>query len=69
LDPPVRERVQSSLRALAEDRHRAGALRKLAGAPEWRLRIGDWRALVLLETQSRTIYVTRVLPRGRAYRN
>ena len=44
-------------------------LRKLTGAPEWRLRIGDWRALVLLDTQARTIQVTRVLPRGRAYRD
>ena len=69
LDPPVRTRVEDSLRLLAQDPLRAGALRKLTGAPEWRLRIGDWRALVLLDTQARTIHVTRVLPRGRAYRD
>jgi mRNA interferase RelE/StbE len=69
LDPPVRSRVEGSLRALAQDPHRAGMVRKLTGAPEWRLRIGDWRALVLLDTQARTIQVTRVLPRGRAYRD
>ena len=69
LDPPVRTRVEDSLRLLAQDPLRAGALRKLTGAPEWRLRIGDWRALVLLDTQFRTIHVTRVLPRGRAYRD
>jgi mRNA interferase RelE/StbE len=68
LDPPVRKRVEVALRALAEDPQRAGALRKLTGAPEWRLRIGDWRALVVLDAQERLIYVTRVLPRGRAYR-
>jgi mRNA-degrading endonuclease RelE of RelBE toxin-antitoxin system len=44
-------------------------LRKLTAAPEWRLRIGDWRALVLLDSQAQTIHVTRVLPRGRAYRD
>ena len=69
LDPPVHRRVEMALRALADDPQRAGALRKLTGAPEWRLRIGDWRALVLLDSQTRVITVTRVLPRGRAYRD
>jgi mRNA interferase RelE/StbE len=69
LDPPVRVRVADSLRTLAENPHRSGALRKLTGAPEWRLRIGEWRALVLLDVDTQTIVVTRVLPRGRAYRD
>ena len=69
LDPPVRNRVEAALRTLAEDPQRAGALRKLTSAPEWRLRIGDWRALVLIDVTTRVIVVTRVLPRGRAYRN
>lgn len=67
LDPQVRRRVETSLRALAEDPLRAGVLRKLTAAPEWRLRIGDWRALVLFDTQARVVSVTRVLPQGRAY--
>jgi mRNA interferase RelE/StbE len=62
LDPPVRIRVQESLHALAEDPHRAGHLRKLTGAPEWRLRIGDWRALVLVDEQQRVIQVTASCP-------
>ncbi|MHB1538720.1 MAG: type II toxin-antitoxin system RelE family toxin [Solirubrobacteraceae bacterium] len=69
LDPPIRKRVETALRLLAEEPQRAGALRKLTSAPEWRLRIGDWRALVLLESEARVILVTRVLPRGRAYRD
>ena len=69
LDPPVRQRVERALRVLAQDPHQAGQLRKLTGAPEWRLRIGDWRALLLLDEQQRVIQVTRVLPRGRAYRD
>jgi mRNA interferase RelE/StbE len=69
LDPPVRQRVADALRALATDPHRAVALRKLTGAPESRLRVGDWRALVLLDEPSRVILVTRVLPRGRAHRD
>ncbi len=69
LDSQVRQRVESSLRTLAQDPHRAGALRKLTAAPESRLRIGDWRALVILDANARIIHVTRILPRGRAYRD
>lgn len=69
LDPQVRRRVQTALGALAEDPDHSTGLRKLTAAPEWRLRIGDWRALLILDTQERTIHVTRVLPRGRAYRD
>lgn len=69
LDPPVRTRVEAALQLLAEDPERAGVVRKLANAPEWRLRVGDWRALVRLDPSARLIVVTRVLPRGRAYRD
>jgi mRNA interferase RelE/StbE len=69
LDPPVRRRVLAALGTLAADPQQPGALRKLTGAPEHRLRIGDWRALLVLDTLTRTITVTRILPRGRAYRD
>lgn len=69
LDPPIRRRVLAALGDLAADPHRPGALRKLTAAPEHRLRVGDWRALILLDAPTRTISVTRVLPRGRAYRD
>lgn len=69
LDPPVRKRVQEALLLLAEAPHDSRQLRKLTNAPESRLRIGDWRALVLLDEADRVIEVTRVLPRGRAYRD
>lgn len=69
LDPQVRQRVELALRTLARHPQRAGALRRLTGAPESRLRIGDWRALLTLDIQTRTILVLRILPRGRAYRD
>jgi len=69
LDPPIRRRVEEALRVLADDPRRAGQLRKLTAAPEWRLRVGDWRALLLLDEGERVITVTRMLPRGRAYRD
>lgn len=69
LDPQARRRVTAALESLAADPARPGALRKLTGAPEHRLRIGDWRALLLLDAGAQRITVTRVLPRGRAYRD
>jgi mRNA interferase RelE/StbE len=68
LDRPVRVRVYAALEQLRED-PRAGALRKLSGRPESRLRVGDWRVLVELDAAERIIYVKHVLPRGRAYRD
>lgn len=69
LDPQVRARIKTALQTLITDPQRPGALRKLTNAPEHRLRVGDWRVLLLLDTPTRTITITRVLPRGRAYRD
>lgn len=66
LDMPVRRRIVTAARKLAEDPH-SGALRKLTGRPESRLRVGDWRVLVTLDEDTRTVEIQRVLPRGRAY--
>jgi mRNA interferase RelE/StbE len=66
LDLPIRRRVVIAARKLAEDPH-SGALRKLAGRPEFRLRVGDWRVLVTLDEKTKTVQIIRVLPRGRAY--
>jgi mRNA interferase RelE/StbE len=66
LDVPVRRRIVKAARKLAENPH-GGALRKLTGRPESRLRVGDWRVLITLDEETRTVQVQRVLPRGRAY--
>ncbi len=50
--------------------HRAAiSLAWQASSREWRLRVGDWRVRFTREQASRTVYVLRVLPRGRAYRD
>lgn len=70
LDPPVRRRVASAVTDLAADPQAASSgLRRLAGRPEARLRVGDWRVLLILQPQPRALVVLRVLPRGRAYRD
>lgn len=69
LDPPIRARVNDALTALAKDPLASTALRKLSGSRQSRLRVGDWRVRLTLDTQARTLIVMRVLPRGRAYRD
>jgi len=66
LDPPIGRRVAAALDNVATDPDRA-QLRQLAGRPEQRLRVGDWRVLLELDRASREIIIYRVLPRGRAY--
>lgn len=69
LDPPVRRRVNDALIELAQAPLASPALRKLTGSQQSRLRVGDWRVRLTLDTQARVLVVMRVLPRGRAYRD
>lgn len=66
LDPQVRRRVEGTLRRLAANDPTVGE-RRLKGREEWRLRVGDWRVRFERDVATRTIFVTHVLPRGRAY--
>jgi mRNA interferase RelE/StbE len=66
LDPPIRRRILAALDALAAD-PRSAPLHRLTGGPELRLRVGDWRVRLELDTEQRIIAIHRVLPRGRAY--
>ncbi|MGH2844250.1 MAG: type II toxin-antitoxin system RelE family toxin [Solirubrobacteraceae bacterium] len=66
LDRQVKERVLGAIDRLTQDPLSAD-LRKLAGRPELRLRVGDWRVILELDIAARTIVIERILPRGRAY--
>lgn len=66
LDPQVKQRVLTAIARLVSD-PRSAELRKLKGRPESRLRVGDWRVILELDVDERTIIIERVLPRGRAY--
>lgn len=68
LDRPVAQRIVQALDRLCGDPPR-GDVVKLAGVEdEWRLRVGDWRVRFTRDSAG-VIQVTRVLPRGRAYRD
>jgi mRNA interferase RelE/StbE len=66
LDPPIQRRIVAALRDLVSEPP-VGHPLKLQGLDEHRLRVGDWRVRMRLASEERTVYVLRVLPRGRAY--
>jgi len=68
LDAPVRQRVIAALKRLVADPP-TGQLVRLRDSDELRLRVGDWRVRLRLDHDERAVYVLRVLPRGRAYRD
>jgi mRNA interferase RelE/StbE len=69
LDPPVQRRIVDALDRLTGEPP-AGDVVKLAGSDdEWRLRVGDWRVRFQRDPETGVVYVLRVLPRGRAYRD
>lgn len=60
-----RERILAAIERLP-----AGDVRSLKARPgEWRLRVGDWRALIRLDSEASVIVVTAVEPRGGALPN
>ncbi|MDQ6675001.1 MAG: type II toxin-antitoxin system RelE/ParE family toxin [Chloroflexota bacterium] len=69
LDRQLEERVRVAVRRLAETEQ--GDVTRLQGEdpPQWRLRVGDWRVRFRFDPATSTIFVQRVLPRGRAYRD
>ncbi len=66
LDPPVQRRITRALDRLIADPPTGDVARLTLAEDEWRLRVGDWRVR-FTRAEDGTIYVLRVLPRGRAY--
>ena len=66
-DPAAARRIGAALDRFAQGGY--GDVRKLEGPDgEYRLRVGSWRILFVLEDGGRAIVVTRVLDRRDAYR-
>ena len=68
-DEPATESERSGFaeirRLLAAEAGQRGDFKKLSGADEWRLRVGDWRVSVLLA--GKTVYINEVNNRRDAY--
>ena len=67
LETATAQRVRQAVRTLADSGNRG--LTKLRGRQDqWRLRVGDWRAIITFADRGSIIRVLRVLHRREAYR-
>lgn len=67
LDDALFARIDRKILALADDPHPVGC-RKLKGyKDQWRLRIGDWRVLYVIDDAAKLISITRVAHRREVY--
>jgi mRNA interferase RelE/StbE len=60
----ARELVMSKIDALARDPFGAANVKKLVGAPGYRLRVGDWCVLYDVESGRLVVRVLKIGPRG-----
>ncbi|HEY6291075.1 MAG TPA: type II toxin-antitoxin system RelE/ParE family toxin [Terriglobia bacterium] len=68
LQPGVRNRIESAVERLSENPRPAGC-RKLVGfAGEWRVRVGDYRILYIIDDAAQQVTIARVAHRREAYR-
>ena len=67
LPTDARKRVITRIQALAEDPRPPGAT-KLTGRDAWRLRVGTYRIVYVIEDQELVIEVVRVAHRRDVYR-
>ena len=65
LDPPVAKRVVAKLEQAVENPEHY--FRRLAGSGDFKLRIGDYRLLAMIDHGTKTIFVERVDHRSRIY--
>ncbi len=67
LDSEVRDRILAVILALGDDPHPVGST-KLKGRDGYRIRVGDYRALYLVDEENREVTVYRVAHRREVYR-
>jgi mRNA interferase RelE/StbE len=67
LEPAIRRRIARRIARLAED-PRADAAKLRGGDNVWRLRVGDYRVLYVIEDRRLVVVVVRVAHRREAYR-
>jgi mRNA interferase RelE/StbE len=67
LDPPDYPRVRDAVRQLGENPLPPGAV-KLSGRKGWRIRVGDYRILYVIDSEADTVTVLDIGHRKDIYR-
>lgn len=60
-------RLRRKIDQLASDPFGTANVRKLSDHPGFRLRVGDWRVVYLIDGNRLVIQIIRIAARGRAY--
>jgi len=69
LPRPLQARILSKAESLANDPHPSGCV-KLSGSDSlWRIRVGDWRIVYLIDDSSRLVDVRIIAHRREVYRD
>ena len=63
----VLARMISRLEALSENPRPAGCKKLKGYKDQWRIRVGDWRAVYLIDDKTRLVSVTRIAHRREVY--
>ena len=63
----VLARVISRLESLAHTPRPAGCKKLKGHGDQWRLRVGDWRVIYIIDDARAMVTVTRVAHRGKVY--
>lgn len=60
-------RIVSKLEALKSDPRPAGCKKLRGYEDQWRVRVGDWRAVYIIDDAARLVSVTRIAHRREVY--
>lgn len=61
-------RIAGRVERLADNPRPSGCKKLKGGANEWRIRIGDYRVVYIIEDNTKTVDVTRIAHRNEVYR-
>ena len=67
LDDPLFARIDRKILALADDPRPVGSKKLKGFTDSWRIRVGDWRVVYVLDDAAKLVTVTRVAHRREVY--
>lgn len=66
-DRVLKARLMRAIYELGDDPRPSGCLRLVGETDQWRVRVGDWRVVYVIEDGRLVVLVVRVAPRGAVY--
>ena len=67
LETPVLRRIDAKILGLANDPRPSGSKKLRGFGSYWRVRVGDYRVVYLIDDQKREVVITRVAHRREVY--